>query len=181
MSFLQKLIPGRVVGDAAALYGRLVAQARQPVFYTQLGAPDTVGGRFDMIALHAYIVMRRLKELGGPGGKLAQAVFDAMFADMDRNLREMGVGDLRVGRQVKDLAKSFYGRIKAYDEGLVGGTEALDAALVRNLYADAEPQPTPEQLAGMAAYLQGAVARSRSWDIGHLGRAEIDFPPAIRP
>ncbi len=179
MSFLSKLMPGRAVGDAAALYARLVAQARTPVFFTAFGVPDTVGGRFDMIALHAYVAMRRLRELGGgPAAKLSQALFDTMFADMDRNLREMNVSDLRVGRKVKDLAKSFYGRIKAYDEGLAGGPDALAAALARNLYADG-PTVEAAQISLMADYLQRAIARSRTWDLAHIGRAEIEFPSAV--
>ena len=112
------------------LYGCIVDQARMPAFYNDCGVPDTVAGRFDLIGLHAYLVMRCLKEIDSQRGTdLSQRLFDIMFTDMDRNLREMGVGDLGVGKKVKELAKAFYGRVKAYDEGLAGGTEKLEDAL----------------------------------------------------
>ncbi|MDP6954163.1 MAG: ubiquinol-cytochrome C chaperone family protein, partial [Alphaproteobacteria bacterium] len=80
-------------GKADALYGALVAQARRPEFYADLGVPDTVDGRFDMIMLHLSLLLRRLR---GDDEALAQAVLDTTFDDMDRNLREMGAGDLGV-------------------------------------------------------------------------------------
>ena len=78
------------------LYGHIVAQARNEAFYTRFGVADTVEGRFDLITLHMFIVLRRLKDLEKEGGKLSQDLFDVMFADMDKNMREMGLGDLRV-------------------------------------------------------------------------------------
>jgi cytochrome b pre-mRNA-processing protein 3 len=171
-------LAARPAGDVDRLYGAIVGQARRPEFYLRCGVPDTVAGRFDMVALHAYIVLRRLKELGAPCARLAQALFDRMFVDLDHNLREMGVGDLAVGHRIKDLAKSFYGRIKAYDEGLAGDGTALEAALRRNAFA--ETTPTPAQVAALALYLRSAVADSRSWAADALARAEIVFPAAPR-
>jgi cytochrome b pre-mRNA-processing protein 3 len=114
----------RLDTPAGLIYGALVAQARDPWFYGELGVPDTVEGRFEMIALHGFIVLNRLKLEKRDGSPLAeqlgQAIFDLMFADMDRNLREMGVGDLGIAKRVKALIKGFYGRIKAYEEGLSG-------------------------------------------------------------
>ncbi|MEX2297639.1 MAG: ubiquinol-cytochrome C chaperone family protein, partial [Dongiaceae bacterium] len=103
---------------ARALYEAAVEQARSPAFYTALGVPDTVDGRFELIALHGFLVMHRLKTEPGEGPPLAQALFDFMFADMDAALREMGAGDLGVGRRVKTMAKSFLGRVAAYEAGL---------------------------------------------------------------
>jgi cytochrome b pre-mRNA-processing protein 3 len=162
-------------GDIDGLYALIVRQARQAYFYTIAGVPDTVGGRFDMLALHAYIVLRRLKELEGrPYRTFAQALHDRMFADLDRNLREMGVGDLRVGRQVKDLAKLFYGRIGAYDEALAGSVPALNDALARNAYADTTPDPAG--VGELGRYLQSAIARSREWSGDEILNARIAFP-----
>lgn len=176
MGLLQNLGFGRPVGDADAIYAMIVKQARVPDFYLACGVPDTVGGRFDMVALHAFIVLRRLKELGGAGnGQLGQALFDRMFADMDQNLREMGIGDLRVGREIKALATSFYGRIKAYDEALAGDSAALDTALRRNAYADGGP-PSDSQSAQLGRYLREAIAHSRAWSAEDIGRAQIEFP-----
>ena len=90
----------RLRAPAGQVYGALVAQARDPWFYRRLGVPDTVEGRFEMVALHCFLVLNRLKMAHRDGQPLAQqlgqAVFDMMFADMDRNLREMGIGDLGI-------------------------------------------------------------------------------------
>ena len=80
-------------GTIEAIYGMIVTQAREPLFYQELGVPDTVNGRFDLLLLHLWIVLRRLRQVTG-GVELSQALFDHFCADMDDNLREMGVGDL---------------------------------------------------------------------------------------
>lgn len=119
---------------AHEIYVALVNQARRPDFYAPGGVADSVDGRFELILLHATLIIRRLNAAAHPDGKvLAQAVFDALFADMDRNLRDMGIADIRVGRRVKNLATAFYGRAKAYEEGMAAGEEALTEAIRRNL------------------------------------------------
>jgi cytochrome b pre-mRNA-processing protein 3 len=133
-----------------ALYAAIVAASRTPVFYEEWGVPDTLDGRFELIALHAFLALRRLKQ-SGESADFSQALFDTMFTDLDRNLREMGVGDLSVGRQVKTMARAFYGRIVAYERGLAG-TESLEDALRRNLYGTIVP--SPGQLAVAVAYLR---------------------------
>jgi cytochrome b pre-mRNA-processing protein 3 len=178
MGLLDSLGLARVRGDVDGLYGLIVRHARQPHFYTDCGVPDTVGGRFDMLALHAYVVLRRLRELGADYERFSQALHDRMFVDLDYNLREMGVGDLRVGRQIKDLAKLFYGRIAAYDNALAGSTRALNEALMRNAYADAVPDALAVDR--LSDYLQSAIACSRDWTGDEILRAAIAFPdPAI--
>lgn len=144
----------RVPLDAVArLYVGLVEQARRPEFYTVGGVPDSVRGRFDMIVLHAFVVFRRLQAEDGRHAAFAQALFDHMFADMDTNLRELGVGDLSVGKKVKRMAQDFYGRVVAYERGLASRDDAeLGSALRRNLFYGAEP--SPEQVAAMTGYLR---------------------------
>ncbi|WP_374466727.1 ubiquinol-cytochrome C chaperone family protein, partial [Ferrovibrio sp.] len=92
-----------------ALYRAIVAQSRQAGFYREHGVPDSLDGRFDMIVLHSFLVMRRLRRIGAAAEPLSQQLFDLMFADMDSNLREIGVGDLSVGKKVKAMAQAFYG------------------------------------------------------------------------
>ena len=150
---------------AARLYGAIVGRARAPVFYARLGVADSLDGRFDMITLHTFIVLHRLKATEGTG-KLAQALFDFMFGDMDRSLREIGVGDLSVGKRVKQMVAAFYGRVSAYQDGLEGGPEALAEALQRNLYRG-DPRPADE-LAAMAAYVGACVATLAACDITDL-------------
>ena len=102
----------------AALYGAIVAQARVPVFYQGLGVPDTVLGRFDMIVLHLVLLLRRLREGEAAHRELAQGVFDAFCRDMDDNLREMGISDQGVPRQMRKVGEAFYGRAQAYEAAL---------------------------------------------------------------
>ena len=107
-----------------ALYAAAVAAAREPWFYQALGVPDTLDGRFDMVALHAFLLIHRLQDAADPGPALAQAVFDAMFSDMDHNLREIGVSDLSVGKRMRAMWEAFHGRAKVYASAI----EAADRA-----------------------------------------------------
>ena len=130
----------RLERPAYLLYGAAVAAARDAVFYAELGVPDTVDGRFDMVSLHVYLIVRRLGLLPEPGPKLAQAVFDAMFSDMDVNLREMGVGDLSVGKRNRAMWEAFHGRAAAYQAALAATNDtALEEALRRNVWRGAAP------------------------------------------
>jgi cytochrome b pre-mRNA-processing protein 3 len=131
--------------DAAwRLYRAAVAQARSERFYTSYGVADSIDGRFDLIILHVILLIRRLRREGDQGAELGQALFDATFADMDRSLREMGVGDLGVGRRVKAMAKAFFGRAEAYDAALDADDQvSLSKALQKNVFGDS---PAPESV-----------------------------------
>ncbi|MBV9736126.1 MAG: ubiquinol-cytochrome C chaperone [Acidisphaera sp.] len=121
------------------LYGAGVAAARSPVFYSTLGVPDTLDGRFELISVHAFLLIRRLRALAPPGPALAQAVFDAMFSDMDASLREMGVGDLSVGKRMRVMWEGFHGRAVAYETAMQrGNPAALPEALIRNVWRGVE-------------------------------------------
>jgi len=123
---------------AAALYGRTAEQAREPVLFEACGIPDTLDGRFDALALHAALMIDRLRrEPDGDG--LAQAFFDAMFRHLDLTLREIGVQDLGVGRRIKIMAEGLHGRALAYREALAGGTTRLSDVLRRNAYGGRSP------------------------------------------
>ncbi len=141
---------------ARRLYAAVVERAREPVFYERLGVPDTVDGRFDMVALHAFLVLHRLKQSHEATASLAQAFFDLMFVDMDENLREMGVGDLSVGPRVKQMAKAFYGRVAAYEKAMAEGPETLAVAVRRNLFRNADVDPAT--LAAMVGYMERQAA-----------------------
>jgi len=119
-------------GTIEAIYGMIVTQAREPLFYRDLGVPDTVNGRFDLLVLHLWMVLRRLKPVEGGAG-LSQALFDRFCDDMDANLREMGVGDLTVPKRMQAFGEAFYGRVAAYDLALSLGEEPLAQALCKNI------------------------------------------------
>ena len=158
-----------------ALYGAAVAAARQPGFFEALGVPDTLDGRFDLVSLHTGLLVCRISRDADPRAKgLAQAVFDAMFADMDVTLREMGVGDLSVGKRVKRMWEAFHGRAQAYDAALRAGDMAgLAEALSRNVWRGAAPAGAAERLAAIAAAADAALA-AQPFD--GLAAGEARFP-----
>lgn len=156
---------------AHGLYRAAVTAARAPVFYAVHGVPDTPDGRFDMVALHVFLMLRRLKRDDGTTA-MAQALTDLMFADMDRNLRELGVGDLGVGRQVKALAAAFRGRVAAYDAAFDHDGEGdLAAALRRNVFRADAPADTTT-VAGAADVL-AAYARAANTALAGQAAATI--------
>ncbi len=119
---------------ARALYFAAATQARNPVFYRDMGVPDTIDGRFEMTALHVFMVMKTLKDQGGrPGKALSQALFDRMFRVTDQAIREMGIGDLSVPRHMKRMMTAFNGRAYSYELALRGGQDLRDA-LRRNVF-----------------------------------------------
>jgi cytochrome b pre-mRNA-processing protein 3 len=113
------------------IYGMIVARAREPGFYEVFGVPDTVDGRFDLLVLHLWMALRRLR--AGGQTQLAQGLFDHFCNDMDANLREMGVGDLTVPKRMQKFGEAFYGRSTAYDTAMEAGHEALAQALCKNV------------------------------------------------
>ncbi len=136
-----------------AIYGMIVAQAREPAFYAGLNVPDTVNGRFDMLLLHLWMVLRQLRTVAD-GEAPVQALFDHFCGDMDDNLREMGVGDLTVPKRMQAFGEAFYGRTAAYDSALAAGESDLSAAIGRNILNDAHP----DDAARIAAYVKQALA-----------------------
>ena len=135
MAWLGLLGRGRHERRGFELYTAAVAAARDPYFYSGLGVPDTLDGRFDLVGLHACLLIRRLRRMPPPGAPIAQAVFDAMFSDMDTNLREMGVGDMGVARKVRAMWEAFHGRATAYEAALDSGSPAeLKEAIAKNVW-----------------------------------------------
>jgi cytochrome b pre-mRNA-processing protein 3 len=168
---------GRYERVGFELYGAAVAAARDPFLYTALGVPDTLDGRFDMVSLHTFLLIQRLKREPMPGPPLAQAVFDAMFSDMDVNLREMGVGDLSVGRKVRVMWEAFHGRSAAYASAMSGGdTPALEQALVRNVWRGRPP--ADDGVRALRRLVLAQEAHLASQDISTLARGMARFLPA---
>lgn len=168
---------------ARQLYAEIVEQARRPQFYLACNVPDTLDGRFEMIGLHLFLVLRRLRRARAEDAaaeRLAQALFDVMFANMDESLREMGVGDLAVGGKIKRMAAAFYGRVAAYDQGLdAPGNVGLADALRRNLYGTV--QPDDMAVAAMADYVRREDAGLSGQRMGALLAGRVRFgPPPVR-
>ena len=159
-----------------AVYGEIVAQARRPIFFAQWGVPDTLDGRFEVLALHTFLVLHRLKAEAESTADFAQDLFDTMFADLDRGLREMGATDIGVGRHVKAMARGFYGRIAAYEQGCAGDDSALQEALRRNLYGTVSPDPV--QVEAIARYVRRQVGALAAQPAARLMEAELPFAAA---
>lgn len=169
-------------GDPTAayrLYDQVVSQSRQPVFYASFGVPDTLQGRFEVLVLHMFLVVRRLRQAGAGGEALAQDLFDVMFANMDENLRGIGIGDLGVGRRVKKLARGFYGRSKAYEAALDGEAGSLAEALRRNLYAGREVEQAA--ILAMVDYVQAQAARLGALPAAIFATDGVQFDLPRRP
>lgn len=158
---------------AEQAYARVVEHSRQSAFFTDYGIPDTLDGRFELICLHAFLYLHRLKQERPHGEDVSQRFVDTMFSDMDRSLREIGTGDLSVGRQVKRMAQALYGRINAYERGLAGNDAVLSAALARNLFGTV-PLASPF-LAAMASYVRRAAAQLQARSADELLAGRVSF------
>ncbi len=170
---LRRKNPNKVAAEN--LYAVLSDQARLPVFYQDLGVPDTIDGRFDMVVLHGILLMRRLKAEGDQARDLSQCLFDTVFKSFDGSLRQMGVGDLSVGKRVKKMAEAFYGRVDAYETPLAeGDNEALKKAIIRNLYREEVPDEKFAQV--IAGYMLSAVAELNDTSLEQLWRGAFEFP-----
>ena len=158
-------------GDSiSGLYGMIVAQARMPSFYRDYAVPDTVNGRFELIVLHLTLLLDRLAH--DPKLRhLGQAAFDQFCQDMDHNLREMGVGDLAVPKEMRRMGEAFYGRAQAYRAALATADDsALAEALARNIYGGSTPLPA---VARLAAYMREAVRDLKAQDSARLEPAAV--------
>lgn len=155
------------------LYRSCVEQARRVAFYQQFAVPDTVDGRFDLLLLHVFLVMNRLSSRPD----LKQQLFDLMFADMDRSLREMGVGDMSISRKIKPMISAFYGRGQAYHKALNDGDDSLTATLGRNLYGAI--QVSPEILQQLTNYVRRTVASLDRQSIEDIFSGKIIFEAVI--
>lgn len=158
------------------IYGMIVAQAREPVFYAEFGVPDSVDGRFDLLLLHLWLVLRRLRQAKGRNG-LSQALFDHFCNDMDANLREMGVGDLTVPKRMQAFGEAFYGRSAAYDAALADGPEALSQAISKNVLNG----QGLDQSRRLADYVEASAAKLAGIDDLTIARGTWKFAALVPP
>jgi cytochrome b pre-mRNA-processing protein 3 len=166
--------PGEVRQVADKLFSRLVAQARERVFFERLGVPDTVDGRFDMVALHTFLIFQRLKGQGDRSAILSQALYDTLINDMEASLRQLGAGDIGVGKRIRVMTEALQGRINAYEKALAGSQLDLEGALRRNLYGTTDPDM--DAVRAVANYLRRAKELADSQPIDRIMRGIFDFP-----
>ena len=120
-------------------YNNILLLARNKRLYIQGGVPDTIDGRFELIILHCHLFVNRLILAGSEEKAFAQKLINYMFRDFDRSLREIGVGDLSVGKKIKFMVSSYYGRANTYQKALNKHSKIIDKALKNNLYGTISP------------------------------------------
>jgi cytochrome b pre-mRNA-processing protein 3 len=164
----------RLALPVRSVYEAIVARARQPGLYTTAGVPDTLDGRYDMIVLHVDAVMTHLQQGAEADKAFAQELIDEVFRDMDRSLREMGVGDMGVGKRVKKMATVYYGRANAYAGARAEGQGALEAALLRNVFAGDEANAANARV--LAAYADALHRAMAGLDRDEIRAGKLQLP-----
>ncbi len=156
------------------LFKALSVQARRPVFYESFGVADTVEGRFELYVMHLVLVLHRLKGQGGEAAETSQATFDTFLRNLDEGLRDMGVGDLSVGKKMRKLGEAVYGRIKSYDRAFSepDPVQALRQLIVRTVF-----QERAEEGAGpLARYASATAARFAAQPLAEVLQSRLDWP-----
>jgi cytochrome b pre-mRNA-processing protein 3 len=174
-SFLERMFaPSAAKAAGARLYEAVVAQARMPALYSRLGAPDTIEGRFELYSLHVALILLRLKGQGAEASASSQALFDHYVSGLDHGLREMGVGDLSVGKKMRKLGEAFYGRMLSCEEAVADlpDTAALAALIRRTVLAGddaADPQP-------LCAYVVACRERLAAQSTNDVAAGRVAWP-----
>ena len=184
MTFFDRLLrPSRTVPPGDALYRAIVAEARVPDWYLAGAVPDTVDGRFDAVALVLSLVLMRLEHEGDGQRQFSADLTERFIADMDGSLRELGIGDPTVGKQVGKMVSALGGRLGAYRDALMvsgAGDEDLGAALARNLYRGAAADRTALDWAARRTRLLAARIDAVPLDILTAGSLTDVQPASVR-
>ncbi len=172
--------PNTAETAAASLLESVRSAAREPGLFGPGRVPDTLDGRFESMVLHVVLLLERLRADGEGAGEVAQALFDALFKDLDAAVRELGSEDLGVAKRVRRMAEAFYGRQAAYSEALAAADDApLRAALERNLLATTEASPA--FLATATAYVRATVRQLAAQPVSAiLSGKSPHWPPPPR-
>lgn len=172
MFFDRLLARNPVKAAAKRLHDAATAQGRAPTLYLALGAADTVEGRFEMLTLHVILLVDRLKHEAS-AADVRQLLFDIYVRDLDGALREMGVGDLAVGKKMRKLGEAFYGRAKAYDTAFKALPDEAPLADVvsRTALGDADGAP-------LAAYVHRVRQALAIQPVEALIAGDVTWPTA---
>ena len=161
---------------ARSLYGSIVTRAREPVFYAAWGVPDTVQGRFEMIALHLVLVLRRLGAEGRAGGRLGRALTEAFVVDLDDAMREMTFGDLAVPREVKRAAAALFDRHRAYLAALGAAHDLTLAQAIGAQLAYLDPGGCLDAH-NLAVYVRRCASALDGEPTAPILAGRLDWPP----
>lgn len=160
------------------IYGSLVARARNPALYRDLNVPDTINGRFDMMVMHVFVLSHRLKDAGDACRELSQGLFDAFLLDMDRGMREEGVGDTSVPKKLKKMTQVYYGRLRAYESPLEEGNKPAIAEIInRNIFTGKNDDESADDLAD---YMLNLHVHIEALSVAEILNGDIGFD-AVEP
>lgn len=171
------IFKNRKLNDCAhGLFSAVINQSREKVFYEKYLVEDSFDGRFDLMALHMSLVLDKFDKndemTNAP--KLKRMLQEIMFDNLDLTLREMGVGDLGVGKKIKIMAEAFYGRMMVYQEIFnKRDTANMKEALKRNLYREKDIDASI--LTQMSSYMFEQYEYTHSQSIEKVLNGEIDF------
>lgn len=177
------------------LYAKLVTHSREAIYFTDYKIDDSITGRFENIILHLFLIINRIASEEGRDSDNVLALQEAFVIDMDRNLREMGVGDMSVGKKMKEMAAGWYGTATIYEAALAAEDAKiqLEKALLENLYrvpendqnGDGQEQGgdiTSLPSAALAAHILDLVTVLNSIPLEDILTCRFDYPviPALK-
>ena len=169
---------GRAARKEAAekIYDAIVAQSRNAAFYLRCGVPDTLSGRFDMLVIHMFVVLQILKLGGREGQLLAQEIVEAFIREMDTMVRDLGVSDRNVPKEVRKIAQLFYGQLLAYSTALQRNEPKGLANEVWKSFQSGEGSSAEIAGDAIAAYMRGAIKNIQEMPLNMLLQGNIRFP-----
>ena len=167
------------MSNSEKLYGAIVAQARLPVFYSNLGVPDILEGRFGLLSLHLFALLHRLRGEGSDGLALAQDLVDRFGRDMETVLREIGVSDIRIPKRMRTLAASAHAQLDVYEEAFAAGEAPFAAAIASALQLQSDRSDLNSK--ALASYLTRWVTELERQPLASLPQGALDFPEIARP
>ena len=159
---------------ADKLYGAIVTQARSGRIYASLGVPDTPAGRYEIVVLHLFMVLERLRREPENGQILSRLLVERFVSDMDDSLRELGTGDLAVPKKVRRAAAGLYERVTAYRSAVVDGDTKTLAQLLASYVFLAEDADW--RCAALARYTAEAKAVLARENMDTITSGKISFP-----
>lgn len=166
------------------LRAEITRAARNPVLYTDYKVEDSFEGRFEMLTLHAALVLRRLNSCPQPGSDIAQDLINIIFRHFEIALREMGVGDVSVPKRMKTFVEAFSGRCAAYEKALPMGEDIFAQSLVKNVYGKKalKGNVPPENLLAaqhLARYIFEIERQLGSTPVELLSSGDISLPSPV--
>jgi cytochrome b pre-mRNA-processing protein 3 len=170
---------GRAARKEAAekIYDAIVAQSRNPAFYLRCGVPDTLSGRFDMLVIHMFVVLQILKLGGREGQLLAQEIVEAFIREMDTMVRDLGVSDRNVPKEVRKIAQLFYGQLLAYSTALQRNEAKGLANEVWKSFQSGEGASSASIAAeAISTYMRQAIKNIQEMPLNMLLQGNIRFP-----